>query len=129
MNREFKKFIIKTTAAALILFVFGWIVFTFFVPDKYIAVLPWMLFIFLTITLITFLFQLLVAKKDMARFSRINVLVSFFRLVLYSAFAFIYLAKRPENAAVFVVCLVVFYLVFTYLEVAELTRISKNLKK
>ena len=129
MNSEFKMFIIKTTAAALILFVFGWIVFTFFVPDKYIAVLPWMLFIFLTITLITFLFQLLVAKKDMARFSRISVLVSFFRLVLYSAFAFIYLAKRPENAAVFVVCLVIFYLVFTYLEVAELTRISKNLKK
>lgn len=129
MNRELNKFIIKTFAAALILLAFGWIVFTFFVPDKYIAVLPWMLLIFLIITLITFIFQLKVAKKDMARFSRISVLVSFLRLVLYSAFAFIYLAKKPENAAVFVVCLVIFYLVFTFLEVAELTRISKNLKK
>jgi O-antigen/teichoic acid export membrane protein len=129
MNGELKKFIIKTLAAALILFAFGFIVFTYFVPDKYIAVLPWMMLVFLTITLVTFIFQLQVAKKDMARFSRISLLVSFLRLVLYSAFAFIYLAKRPENAAVFIVCLVIFYLVFTFLEVAELTKISKNLKK
>ena len=129
MNRELNKFIIKTFAAALILLVFGWIVFTFFVSDKYIAVLPWMLLIFLIITLVTFTFQLQVAKKDMARFSRISLLVSFLRLVLYSAFAFVYLAKRPESAAVFVVCLVICYLVFTFLEVAELTKISKNLKK
>jgi O-antigen/teichoic acid export membrane protein len=129
MNRELNKFIIKTFTAALILLVFGWIVFTFFVPDKYIAILPWMLLIFLIITLVTFTFQLQVAKKNMARSSRIGVLVSFLRLVLYSAFAFIYLAKRPENAAVFVVCLVICYLVFTFLEVAELTKISKNLKK
>ncbi|MBW6534738.1 MAG: hypothetical protein K0B11_06995 [Mariniphaga sp.] len=129
MNRELNKFIIKTFVAALILFVFGLIVFTFFVPDKYIAVLPWMLLIFLNITLVTFTFQLQVAKNDMARFSRINVLVSFLRLVLYSAFAFIYLAKRPENAAVFVVCLVICYMVFTFLEVAELSKISKNFKK
>jgi O-antigen/teichoic acid export membrane protein len=129
MTWELKKFIVKTLAAALILFAFGWIVFTFFVPDKYIAVLPWMLLIFLIITLVTFIIQLRMAKKDMARFSRISVLVSFLRLVFYSAFAFIYLAKRPENAAVFVVCLVIFYLVFTFLEVAELTGISKNLKK
>lgn len=129
MNRELNKFIIKIFSAALILLAFGWIVFTFFVPGKYLTVLPWMLLIFLLITLVTFVFQLRVAKKDMARFSRISLLVSFLRLVLYSAFAFIYLAKRPENAAVFVVCLAIFYLVFTFLEVAELTRISKNSKK
>ncbi len=129
MSRELNKFIIKILAAALILFVFGWIIFTFFVPAKYIDILPWMLLIFLIITLVTFIFQLQVAKKDMARFSRISILVSFLRLVLYSAFAFIYLAKRSENAAVFVVCLVILYLVFTFLEVTELARISKNIKK
>jgi len=129
MSRELNKFIIKILAAALILFVFGWIIFTFFVPAKYIDILPWMLLIFLIVTLVTFIFQLQVAKKDMARFSRISILVSFLRLVLYSAFAFIYLAKRSENAAVFVVCLVILYLVFTFLEVTELARISKNIKK
>jgi O-antigen/teichoic acid export membrane protein len=129
MSRELNKFIIKILAAALILFVFGWIIFTFFVPAKYIDILPWMLLIFLIVTLVTFIFQLQVAKKDMARFSRISILVSFLRLVLYSAFAFIYIAKRSENAAVFVVCLVILYLVFTFLEVTELARISKNIKK
>jgi len=129
MKKELKTFIIKIVAAAFIILAFGWIVFTFFAPNQYIAVLPWMLLIFLTITLVTFIFQLQVAKKNMARFSRISVLVSFLRLILYSAFAFIYLAKKPENAAVFVVSLVIFYLVFTFLEVTQLTRISKNLKK
>ena len=129
MKKELKTFIIKVVAAAFILSVIGWIVFTFFAPNQYIPVLPLMLLIFLFITLVTFIFQLRVAKKDIARFSRMSVLVSFLRLILYSAFAFIYLAKRPENAAVFVVCLVIFYLVFTFLEVAQLTRITKNFKK
>lgn len=128
MSREFSKFLIKTVVAAIILTVLGWLTFTFFFPGKYLPVLPWMLGFFTLVTLITFYSQLKVAKKDFGRFSRNSMLVSFLRLVLYSVFAFLYLAKNAENAAVFVVCLAITYLVFTFIEVAELSQISTQLK-
>lgn len=129
MSRELKQFVIKTSVASLILIALGWIVFNFFVPGKYLFILPWMLAFFFLVTLATYTIQLRMARKDIRRFTNTSMIVSFLRLVLYSAFAFIYLAGDSENAAVFIVCLVVFYLVFTFLEVSDLTRISKRLKK
>lgn len=128
MSREFSGFFIKTVATAIILAVLGWLTFTFFFPGKYLPVLPWMLGFFTLVTLITFYSQLKVAKKDFGRFSRNSMLVSFLRLVLYSVFAFVYLANNAANAAVFVVCLAITYLVFTFIEVAELSQISRQLK-
>ncbi len=129
MSRELKQFVIKTLGASFILIILGWFVFNFFVSGKYISILPWMLAFFLLVTLATYSLQLQMAKKDIRRFTSTSMIVSFLRLVLYSAFAFIYLANDSENAAVFIVCLVVIYLVFTFLEVTDLTRISKRFKK
>lgn len=129
MSREFKRFTIKALSAAGFLLLAGWFLFSFLVPDKYLSILPWMLAIFVLVTLITFAYQFRIAQKDMRRFANSSMIISLLRLILYSAFAFIYLANNAENAAVFVVCLVVCYLMFTFLEVAELSRISKKIKK
>ena len=129
MSKELKQFVIKSLGASFILITLGWLVFNFFVPGKYLSILPWMLAFFFLVTLATYSFQLRISRRDITRFTNTSMLVSFLRLVLYSAFAFIYLAIDSENAAVFIVCLVIFYLVFTFLEVTDLARISKNLKK
>ena len=129
MSKELKQFVIKSLGASFILITLGWLVFNFFVPGKYLSILPWMLAFFFLVTLATYSLQLRISRRDITRFTNTSMLVSFLRLVLYSAFAFIYLAIDSENAAVFIVCLVIFYLVFTFLEVTDLARISKNLKK
>ena len=129
MSREFKRFIIKTLAAAAVLTVSAWIIFTFVVPGQYLPVLPWMLAFFTLLTIGFHAYQLRLAKKDMTLFVRYSMMVTFLRLLLYSLFAIIYLSLRPENAAVFVVCLVVVYLVFSFIEVADLSRISKRNSK
>lgn len=128
MSGEFSKFVIKTLAAAFILAVAGWAAFSFLFTGKYLPVLPWMLGFFTLVTLLTYYSQFKVAKKDFGRFSRNSMLVSFLRLVLYSVFAFVYLANNTANAAVFVVCLAITYLVFTFIEVTDLARISRKLK-
>jgi hypothetical protein len=128
MSREFKHFISKILIASLILVAAGWSVFTFITPGKYLSILPWMLIFFALVTILTYGYQLRLSKKNMGRFTRSSMLVSFLRLVLYSLFAIIYLATDSENAAVFVVCLVVIYLVFNFLEVADLFRISRKNK-
>jgi len=128
MSREFFKFFIKTIVTAVILAVLGWIAFNFIFTGKYLPVLPWMLGFFAVVTLVTYYSQLKVAQKDFGRFSRNSMLVSFLRLVLYSVFAFLYLAKNTENAAVFVVCLAITYLVFTFIEVTDLSQLSRKIK-
>jgi tryptophan-rich sensory protein len=126
MSREFSKFITKILIAAVVLAIAGWIIFSFLVPRHYIPVLPWMLLFFAIVTVITYGYQLRLAKKSMNRFAQYSMVMSMLRLALYSLFAIIYLAKNSEHAAVFVVSLVTVYIVFTIIEVADISRITRT---
>jgi hypothetical protein len=130
MNRELKQFFIRILITVALLATAGWIIFSFVTPGKYLPVLPWMLAFFALFTIGMHAFQLRLAKKNMSGFVRYSMLVTLIRLFVYSLFAIVYLYLNTSNAAVFVVCLVVVYLVFTILEVAELSRFlqKKNRK-
>jgi hypothetical protein len=126
MSREFSNFITKIVIAAVVLAIAGWIIFSFLAPLHYIPVLPWMLLFFAIVTVITYGYQLRLAKKSMNRFAQYSMLMSMLRLALYSIFAIVYLANNSEKAAVFVVGLVTVYIVFTIIEVADLSRITRK---
>ena len=121
-----KRFIIKILIATAVLFFTGWLVFTFLAPQYYLPVFPWMLLFFLMVTLLIHSWQLGLAKKDIAKFSRYSMLISFLKLVVYSAFAITYLAIGSENLLVFVICLMLTYIVFTSIEVWELMRVTRK---
>ncbi|MFW5756131.1 MAG: hypothetical protein ACOCWK_05985 [Tangfeifania sp.] len=128
MSRELIRFIIKILVAALLLVAAGWIVFTFYFPEKYLPVLPWMLAFFTVATVLIHSWQLTVAKKNMAKFTQNSMIVSLLRLVLYSGFAIVFLITHSENIAVFVVCIAVVYLIYTFLEVFDLQKLTKQKK-
>lgn len=123
---KMNRFIVKITSAAFVMALTGWLVFSLFVPEYYLQILPVMLIFFLVITVLVHAYQLRLAKKDLAKFTRVSMLVTFFKLVVYSVFAVVYLALRPENAIPFVICLMIIYLVFSFIEVKELSRISRK---
>lgn len=126
MNISLKQFIIRIIIASTVLVLTGWIIFTFVVPGQYLSILPWMLVFFALFTIGLHGFQLRLAKKDMARFVRFSMIVTVVRLFTYSLFVIIFLAVDSENAAVFVVCIAVVYIVFSFIDVAELSRFSKQ---
>ena len=126
MNRHFRHFLKKILIAVILMCLTAWIIFIFLTPEKYLPVLPWMLAFFTLVTIVTHAWQTNRAKNDMARFTRISMIVSLIRLSCYSLFAIIYLANDSENAAVFVVCLVIIYITFTSIEVTDLSAIIKN---
>lgn len=128
-EEKMKQFIAKLTAITSITALIGWLVFSFIVPQYYIPVLPWLLLFFFVFTLIIHAYQLNLSKKDFGKFSRSNMLVTFLKLVIYSVFAVVYIANDRENALTFVIALFLIYMVFTFIEVSEITRISKNNKK
>ena len=121
-----KQFILKIFGISIILALVGWFVFALFVPEYYLPALPFTLLFFLVVTILVHAWQLKMAKKDVAKFTRSNMLLTFFKLVIYSVFAIIFIAVDRENALVFVICLMIIYLVYTILEVSELSRISRK---
>jgi len=126
MIGEFTRFILKIIVAALILAIVGAVLFLFYLEGKYLPVLPWMLLFFLVASILSHGYQRRLAKKDMGKFIRRSMLLSVLRLVMYSAFAIIYLGSNDENAAVFVVSLVVVYITFTFIEVSDLAKIIRR---
>lgn len=121
-----RKFITKLTVAALTLVLAGGLVFGFILPQLYLPVLPFVLLFFYLATVAVHAWQVKLAKNNMAKFTRSNMLITFLKLVVYSVFAVAYIAVDRENALVFVICLMMIYLVFTALEVVESMKISKG---
>lgn len=126
MIGEFTRFIVKIVVAALILAIAGAVLFHFYLEGKYLPVLPWMLLFFMVASILGHGYQRRLAKKDVGKFIRSSMVMSVLRLVLYSAFAVVYLASTDENAVVFVVSLVVVYITFTSIEVSDLAKITRR---
>jgi hypothetical protein len=85
-----------------------------------------MLAFFAVVTILIYAWQLSLLKKDLGRFTRSSMIVSLLRLVLYSGVAIVFLITHSENIPAFIVSVVVVYLVFTFIEVADLARITKK---
>lgn len=121
-----KPFIIKIIATSIALVIIGWLVFSLFLPEYFLPIIPIALLFFLIMTILVHAYQLKLAKKDMGKFSRSTMLVTFFKLIVYSVFAVAYIAFYPENAIPFVISLMIIYVVFSFIEVAEISKISKK---
>ncbi len=121
-----KQFIIKLSALTVAIALLGWLVFSFFLQNYYLPILPGLLLFFFVVTLFIHSYQIDLAKKDMGRFTRSIMLTTFFKLILYSIVAIAYIAIAPQNTLVFVICLMFLYLVFTVFEVFEISRISRK---
>ncbi|MDO8951416.1 MAG: hypothetical protein Q7U86_02265 [Draconibacterium sp.] len=124
-----KKFISGIAIISVFLTLIGWLIFSQFIPEYYLPVLPFLLVFFIAISISVHAFQLQQAKNNMAKFARNNMLVTFLKLILYSAVAVIYFAFDSKNAKVFFICFMLFYLIFTVYEVASLVRVTSGNKK
>lgn len=124
-----KRFLINIAGISGVFAVTGWLIFSQFIPQYYLPVFPFLLLFFVATSVSIHAYQLKLAKGDIAKFTRSNMLITFLRLVLYSAVVVVYIAVDTENAKVFVVCFVVLYLIFTIFEVFSLVRITNSKKK
>lgn len=123
-----KAFIAKLTGVTLALALIGWLAFSLFFQQYYLPVLPFLLLFFYAATIGVHAYQLKLSKTDMGKFTRSNMLITFFKLIIYSVVAVVYIAIDKENAIQFVICLMLLYLVFTFFEVSELTKLSRKQK-
>jgi hypothetical protein len=129
MNSDLKRFVFKIFIAAIVLFFLGWVVFNFITPEHYLPILPYILVFFVLVTVLLHAYQLRLAKNNFQKFVRYGMLISMFRLLVYTGVTIVYLATNSGNIAVFVVSIVIIYLVFSFIEVTDLSRITRNKNK
>ena len=120
-----KNFIIRTIFITLIIVCTCYLL-RARVPQFYLRVFPWILLFFASSSLAVHAYQLNLSKKDFARFARSNMVITFLKLVIYSAFAIIYIAVDTQNAKIFVVAFFLMYLIFTVNEVLSLLKIKST---
>lgn len=123
-----KRFIIKLTGITLAIALIGGLVFSLFLPEHYLPVFPFLLAFFYLTTIGVHAYHTGLAKKDLGKFTRSNMLVTFLKLVVYSVLAVVYIVIDKENAIPFIVVLMLLYLVFTFVEVSDLSRIARSKK-
>lgn len=124
-----KSFIAKLILLTLAIALISWLVFSMFLPQFYLPVFPYLLAFFFIVTLSVHAYQLKLAKKDLGKFTRSNMMITFLKLILYSVFAVVYIANDKENAFAFVISLFLLYLIFTFFEVSELSKLSRLQKQ
>lgn len=124
-----KQFITGIAIISLLLTLIGWLIFSQFIPGYYLPVLPFLLVFFIVISISVHAFQLQQANNNMAKFARNNMLVTFLKLILYSAVAVIYFVFDSKNAKIFFICFMLLYLIFTVFEVTSLIRVTSANKK
>lgn len=129
MSAEFKKFAIKLVMVALVVLVVGAIIFRFFFTGYYQPVYLWSLAFFFVVTLFVHAYQLKLAKTNVAKFTRISMVMTFIKLLIYSVFTVVSLAINTQNAIAFVIVIMTLYIVFTVTEVTDLMRVARTSKK
>lgn len=129
MNTGIKRFLYKILTATIILAALGALIFYLIIPQHYVQILPLLLLFFAVVTVLIHSWQLKLAQKDEAKVTRSSMIATMIRLFLYSAVAIVYIAIEPDNALVFVICLMIFYVVYTYIEIVDLTQLLRKRKK
>ena len=124
-----KKYIQNLLVIVLVITILCWLVFSKIVPQYYIPVFPFIVLFYVVTSVLLFAYQLRLAEKDMGKFTRSIMLITFVKLILYSTLAILYIAIDTENAKIFVVCYMSLYAVFTVFEVFSLLIITANGKK
>ena len=124
-----KKYIQNLLVLLLVIALVSWLVFSKLVPQYYLSIFPFIVLFYVLISVSIYAYQLRLASKDVGKFTRSIMVVTFLKLILYSAVAILFIAMDRENAKVFVVCFMSLYIAFTVFEVFSLLKITANSKK
>lgn len=121
MNKQVSRFARRLVIVTAVIAVAGAVVFGLFLQSWYIQVLPALLIFSFLLTLFSYSYLVKVADKDFLKFTRANMIVTIVRLLTYSAVTVLYFVISNEKSFVFLLAIALFYLVYTSLEVTDLS--------
>ncbi len=118
-----KNFIVKLTLLTLAIALLGGLAFTLFIPEHYLHVFPALLLLFFIVTMLVHIYLRKFLNKKPGKFMSRSMLVTFLKLMLYSAIGIIYIMVDTQHAVSFVIGLMLLYLIYTFFAIKELSKI------
>jgi len=123
-----RKFVLTISILTFSIVLVGSLLFSMIIPEYYLNIFPFILLFFAITSIITHALQMHLLKKDFAKFTRNNMLITFAKLIVYAVFSIICILTYPQYAISIVVAIMMFYVIFTTTEVISLIEITKKQK-
>lgn len=129
MNLLYRRFLTRILWVTLVVVIAGALVFGFFLPQYYLPALPLLLLFVVLFTWITFTWLVKASEKEIGKFTRTSMMITMLRLVVFGALAVTWLLLFRQNVLSFIISLGLLYLIYTFLEISEVTQILQNKSK
>lgn len=123
-----KKYIQNLVVVIFVVSIIAWLVFSKIIPQYYLPVFPFIILFYALVSASVHAYLVRLATKNMGKFTRSIMAITFLKLFIYSAVAIFYISIDKENAKIFVVEFMSLYVVFTIFEVFSLLNIASNNK-
>lgn len=121
-----KRFIIQSTVLTIIVFMLGAIVYSTFLQQYYLPILPIAVLFFYIVTNFVHAYLLKIAVKSDSRFTSQYMAVSFLKMFFYLMVAVVYALLNREYAKIFLANFLVLYAIYTTFEVLLFSKVVRQ---
>lgn len=121
-----KRFILQSTILTIIVFVLGTVVYSTFLQQYYLSILPFTVLFFYLVTNLVHTYLLKIAVKSGSRFTSQYMAVSFLKMFFYLAVAIVYALLNREYAKIFLGNFLVLYAIYTAFEVLQISKFVRQ---
>jgi hypothetical protein len=121
-----KRFIIQSTVLTIIVYVLGAIVYSTFLQQYYLPILPIAVLFFYIVTNLVHASLLKIAGKSGSRFTSQYMAVSFLKMFFYLIVAIVYALLNREYAKIFLGNFLMLYAVYTTFEVVQFSKFVRQ---
>ncbi len=123
MNPLHRSFLRRLFLITLVIILAGFLSFGFFLQKYYTPALPLLLLFVVLFTWITYTWLVKSSGKDIGKFTRATMIITMIRFVIFGILALVWLLIFKQNGLTFVISLGILYLIYTALEISEVTKI------
>lgn len=123
-----KRFIIQSTVLTIIVFMLGAIIYSTFLQQYYLPILPFAVLFFYIVTNLVHGYLLKMANKSGSRFTSQYMAVSFLKMFFYLAVAIVYALINREHAKLFLGNFLILYAFYTTFEVIQFSKFVRKKK-
>jgi len=121
-----KRFILQSTVLTIIVFILGTIVYSTFLEQYYLSILPFTVLFFYLVTNLVHSYLLKIAVKSGSRFTSQYMAVSFLKMFFYLAVAIVYALLNREYAKLFLGNFLLLYAIYTAFEVLQISKFVRQ---
>lgn len=121
-----KAFLIKSSILTVIIFILGSILYTTILKPYYLSVLPFFVLFFYAVTNLVHAYLLKIAVKSGSKFTSQYMAVSFLKMFFYLAVAIVFVIFNKELAKPFLLNFLLLYIIYTFIEVFEFSKLVRQ---